>query len=987
MSGYFFIAPKLQFCLVETKSNQKATQKTTIEKQIEKETLLLVIINHCKSVILTKRIALMQRIDRGPFPLAMWPMQKKSIVYSYEELLRKAPAENLEGLAGFTPAQIEALTSGRFALRPPPSPPSPPPSPPPDNDSAEETPPDLRRWGVNPELERDRMDISGYRYDPDRNASNVPYDATEDPRIPLTHGQQMIRFKPFDEDEPIFSRVIAEYRKQRALLEQQGLLTDGKEYTQNAILGSQHAFEIAKEYANWHARGRGPLPDLSHYERPIVRKKDGSNWEYSPELFDPENPASLHPNHVWNFYDNLVKNTSRYPMHREGRTTAPGDYDISKIRELGQQIKDQKNGTYASLERFPMPPMVREFAEIGAQHRLLSRISPEDSPPPVKLQTADEMISAAGTRTPEMNQPLNKPKENEMEEKEPTLERSMKRFRKGETMDLDWQLSRMLGMSLQEVRRRTEPTRIDSFGRFSKATLETDERNIPVSGGNLPSSTSESGLHWDSATNTMYDLTSQKAVSQMGQITSPEQAAYFRQWWFNQNTVPDEDQAGRGTGPERVSSGDSGGTTQRADDFERTRAPNQDRSVAAVKPVVKPVVKPDGINLTGAALRSRSTMGPDMLDAQRDAGVNNPGPKFVTEDGPDAIMPPGRLAAEQEAQVMGTRKMEMNSPPKGYIAPPPPGDPDLYAGGREIEMNSPQYTPENMGTRRPEMNQQLNKPVNEKLKDNEPTLERSMKRFRKADDAGEGGTAKPRRTNPYMQPAGPKAAPTALESVGNAISSGAKKVGNFLSQPSTSMKETSRTPDQRAQARSRIAQAVTDPKNYWAGNSSVLQGKVKNPRPPITEYTGPLAEDPVRVANRNDIASQVENAPFKAKYPHSVMQDSAFLAQQYPDPNDRNRIPVYETPDFGTPAPGRQGLLTLPPPDYYEPGGEDRWKNTGAGGWVQKSSEFRMQIEDGAGNVVRRGLTAERYEMIKGLASVLRISEDEVLRRLEKNGI
>lgn len=508
-------------------------------------------------------------------------------------------------------------------------------------------------------------------------------------------------------------------------------------------------------------------------------------------------------------------------------------------------------------------------------------------------------------------------------------------------MDLDWQLSRMLGMSLQEVRRRTGPTRIDSFGRFSKATLETDEGNIPVSGGNLPSSTSESGLHWDSATNTMYDLTSQKAVSQMGQITSPEQAAYFRQWWFNQNTVPDEDQAGRGTGPERVSSGGSGGTTQRADDFERTRAPNQDRSVDAVKPVGKPVVKP------------------------------------VVHD--DDSNP----AVESRPEDVGNRKMEMNSPPKGYIAPPPPGDPDLYAGGREIEMNSPQYTPENMGTRKPEMNQQLNKPVNEKLKDNEPTLERSMKRFRKADDAGEGGTAKPRRTNPYMQPAGPKAAPTALESVGNAISSGAKKVGNFLSQPSTSMAGTSRTPDQRAQARSRVA----DPKNYWAGGRSVLQGKANNPPPPVTEYTGPLAEDPVRVANRNDIASQREDAPFKAKYPYSVMQDSAFLAQQYPDPNDRNRIPVYETPDFGTPAPGRQGLLTLPPADYYEPGGEDRWKNTGAGGWVQKSSEFRMHIEDGAGNVVRRGLTAERYEMIKGLASVLRISEDEVLRRLEKNGI
>jgi len=334
----------------------------------------------------------MRKIDKNPFPFAIWPMQKKSIVYSYEELLRKSEETLGEE---FTDAERRALTSGQFAIRTPPSAAS-------DDDEpfAEETPRDLRLWGMNPELERDRMDIFGYRDHPERDASNVPYDETEDPRIPLNNGQQAIIIKP--PDEPMFSEEynnynaneIAELKKLRARLEQQGLLTDGKEYTQNAMLGSQHAFEIAKEYANWHASGRGPLPDLSRYERPVVRRKDGSNWEYSPELFDPENAASLHPNNVWKFYDNLVKNTSSYPMYREGRTTAPGDYEISKIRELGQQIQDQKNGTYASLQRFPMPPMVREFAEKGDQHRLLSRLPSKDPPPPVKLQTADEMISA-----------------------------------------------------------------------------------------------------------------------------------------------------------------------------------------------------------------------------------------------------------------------------------------------------------------------------------------------------------------------------------------------------------------------------------------------------------------------------------------------------------------------------------------------------------------------------------------------------------------
>lgn len=45
---------------------------------------------------------------------------------------------------------------------------------------------------------------------------------------------------------------------------------------------------------------------------------------------------------------------------------------------------------------------------------------------------------------------------------------------------------------------------------------------------------------------------------------------------------------------------------------------------------------------------------------------------------------------------------------------------------------------------------------------------------------------------------------------------------------------------------------------------------------------------------------------------------------------------------------------------------------------------YRLLEDDG--HVIRRGLTAENYEMIKGLAVVLRISETEVLHRLEKNG-
>ena len=65
-------------------------------------------------------------------------------------------------------------------------------------------------------------------------------------------------------------------------------------------------------------------------------------------------------------------------------------------------------------------------------------------------------------------------------------------------------------------------------------------------------------------------------------------------------------------------------------------------------------------------------------------------------------------------------------------------------------------------------------------------------------------------------------------------------------------------------------------------------------------------------------------------------------------------------------------------------GGLNEIKNDMTGNSVGKSNSYRLLEDDGY--VLRRGLTAENYEMIKGLAVVLRISETEVLHRLEKNG-
>lgn len=354
----------------------------------------------------------MRKIDKNPFPFAVWPMQKKPVVYSYEELLRKAPTSNLEG---FTDEERQALTSGRFAMR------TPPPAAPAVNvpehfidddedDYIHEDDDELATMLDDYINNYDDEDDYISNYTEDVADTFDPWEGREglsdsDPRnptaalmsrrprrhgirhgqIPLVNGQAAIFLVP-PESERAVNAVrmnFAALRGERMQLEHQGLLTDGKEYLQNAMLGSQHAFEIAKEYANWQANGRGPLPDLSRYERPVVRRKDGSNWEYSPELFDPKNPNSFHPNNVWKFYDDLVKNPA-----------APGEYISPRIKNLTQKIQDQKNGTYGSLARFPLPPMVGEFARRGIKHRSMTMVPPRSNEQPVEVQNADEMISA-----------------------------------------------------------------------------------------------------------------------------------------------------------------------------------------------------------------------------------------------------------------------------------------------------------------------------------------------------------------------------------------------------------------------------------------------------------------------------------------------------------------------------------------------------------------------------------------------------------------
>ena len=59
-----------------------------------------------------------------------------------------------------------------------------------------------------------------------------------------------------------------------------GTLTDGSEFLNLGGLAKHQTDLIAKEYVKWRESGGGPLPDLSKYENPVARYKDGSAWDY-----------------------------------------------------------------------------------------------------------------------------------------------------------------------------------------------------------------------------------------------------------------------------------------------------------------------------------------------------------------------------------------------------------------------------------------------------------------------------------------------------------------------------------------------------------------------------------------------------------------------------------------------------------------------------------------------------------------------------------
>jgi len=218
--------------------------------------------------------------------------------------LRKAPAENLEG---FTDAERQALTSGRFAMRtPPPAPPPPPATHEPGTPEEHEpgTPEEQReaiaewmethgdsmysRRGGAYRAARPRQTRTGLRpHGADEEDTPMRSIRITRPSLFGTYGQPAITHK---QDGPVLDNGREALRENEAIKEtkqrlaaehvKQGTLTDGTEFLNLGGLAKHQTDLIAKEYAKWYESGGGPLPDLSKYENPVARRKDGTKWDY-----------------------------------------------------------------------------------------------------------------------------------------------------------------------------------------------------------------------------------------------------------------------------------------------------------------------------------------------------------------------------------------------------------------------------------------------------------------------------------------------------------------------------------------------------------------------------------------------------------------------------------------------------------------------------------------------------------------------------------
>ena len=185
-----------------------------------------------------------------------------------------------------------------------------------------------------------------------------------------------------------------------------GTLTDGNEFMNLAGFAAHRANQIAAEYAKWHESGGGPRPDLSKYENPVIRRKDGSEWDYrdafkrmvdldsrasrhdtqhgwmadtfgdSFAIDDPDHVHSIHPTRIWDRIHGMM----------QPKTEEAFDYDDPST---GRNVRVKRPAlTTSDLKRGLPPsqqiPIVRELLKLGLRHQKMSRTHANQSESPVR---------------------------------------------------------------------------------------------------------------------------------------------------------------------------------------------------------------------------------------------------------------------------------------------------------------------------------------------------------------------------------------------------------------------------------------------------------------------------------------------------------------------------------------------------------------------------------------------------------------------------
>ena len=197
---------------------------------------------------------------------------------------------------------------------------------------------------------------------------------------------------------------------------QNGTLTDGNEFMNLAGFAGHRANQIAAEYAKWHESGGGPRPDLSKYENPVIRRKDGSEWDYrdafkrmvdldsrasrhdtqhgwladtfriwdrtgdSFAIDDPDHVHSIHPTRIWDRIHGMM----------QPKTEEAFDYDDPstgrnvRVKRPALTTSDLKRGLPTSQQI----PIVRELLKLGLDHQKMSRTHANQSESAVQKSAA-----------------------------------------------------------------------------------------------------------------------------------------------------------------------------------------------------------------------------------------------------------------------------------------------------------------------------------------------------------------------------------------------------------------------------------------------------------------------------------------------------------------------------------------------------------------------------------------------------------------------